>query len=336
MALGSDFQQEVDLPSCSRTSPTSSCRSAWSPRRRRTSSTARCGSRRPTRSATCIIIPNDVQEAAVRGAAARARRRAVLRARRRAPARRCPDPRPAARRPPRSSTPARRSRSSSARAPRAPRAEVEQVAETARRRRRQGAQRPRGAARRPALRDRLDRPARDEAVERHDARAATRCSWSGRASRTRSGCPSPGQARGVQIDIDAPADRHALPDGGQPRRRRRGDARGAAAAARAQGGPLLARGDRGGRRRAGGRSSTTARTSRPTRSTRSSSSTSSPSGCPTARSSPRDSGSATNWWARHLRMRDGMTAALSGHARDDVPGGARTRWRRSSRTPTGR
>ena len=33
--------------------------------------------------------------------------------------------------------------------------------------------------------------------------------------------PEPGQARGVQIDLDGAADRHALPDGGQPRRRRR-------------------------------------------------------------------------------------------------------------------
>ena len=30
-----------------------------------------------------------------------------------------------------------------------------------------------------------------------------------------------------------------------------------------------------------------------------------------------DSGSSTNWWARHLKLRKGKLASLSGHARDD-------------------
>ena len=36
--------------------------------------------------------------------------------------------------------------------------------------------------------------------------------------------PKPGEARGVQIDIDGAHAQPALPDGGQPRRRQRGDA----------------------------------------------------------------------------------------------------------------
>ncbi len=44
--------------------------------------------------------------------------------------------------------------------------------------------------------------------------------------------PEEGQARGVQIDIDARMHRDPLPDGGQSRRRREGDAARAAAAAR--------------------------------------------------------------------------------------------------------
>ena len=113
----------------------------------------------------CIIVPNDVQELALRGAAARARRRASPR----------PSaigtPRVAARRP---DAPAagrrgaqrrqRGSRCSSARAPRRRGREVAQVAELL------GA----GVAKalngravlpgRPAVRDRLDRPARHQAV----------------------------------------------------------------------------------------------------------------------------------------------------------------------------
>ena len=64
--------------------------------------------------------------------------------------------------------------------------------------------------------------------------------------------PEPGQARGVQIDIDARMLGIALPDRGRPGRRRRRDAARAAAAARAQGGPLVARGDRGRTSSAGG------------------------------------------------------------------------------------
>ena len=63
----------------------------------------------------------------------------------------------------------------------------------ARRGRGQGAQRQGGAARRPALRDRLDRPAGDQAVLRHDGRLRHAADGRARASPTRSGCPSPGR-----------------------------------------------------------------------------------------------------------------------------------------------
>ena len=63
---------------------------------------------------------------------------------------------------------------------------------------------------------------------------------------------------------------------------------------------------------AGGGCSRSAPRSRPTRSTRSSSSTSSSARLPDAAILLADSGSATNWFARHLRLRDGMDAALSG------------------------
>ena len=71
--------------------------------------------------------------------------------------------------------------------------------------------------------------------------------------------PEEGQARGVQIDIDArmlglryPMEVNLVGDA-------RRDAARAAAAARAQGGPLLARADRGERRASGGRCSRRAR-----------------------------------------------------------------------------
>ena len=46
-----------------------------------------------------------------------------------------------------------------------------------------------------------------------------------------------------------------------------------------------------------------------------------------------DSGSAANWYARDLKIRKGMMASLSGNARDDGAGRARTRSPRSSRFP---
>ena len=123
--------------------------------------------------------------------------------------------------------------------------------------------------------------------------------------------PEPGQARGVQIDIDArklgiryPVEVAMVGD--------------AAETLRALIPACSARRTAPGARRsrpassAGGACWTSAPTSTPTRSTPSSSSTSSPSGCPIGAIVLADSGSATNWFARHLRLRRGMDTALSG------------------------
>ena len=48
-----------------------------------------------------------------------------------------------------------------------------------------------------------------------------------------------------------------------------------------------------------------------------------------------DSGSAANWFARDVKLRAGMMASLSGHARDDGPRRAVRDRARSSRIPTG-
>ena len=124
--------------------------------------------------------------------------------------------------------------------------------------------------------------------------------------------PKPGQARAVQIDIDGRLVGMRYPtEVNLVGRRGRDAARAGAAAARAR---RTAAGARRSRptSSAGGRSSTTAR---------------SESANPINPQlvfhelSPRlpdgailtaDSGSATNWWARHLSMRAGMDAALSG------------------------
>ena len=145
--------------------------------------------------------------------------------------------------------------------------------------------------------------------------------------------PEEGQARGVQIDIDAPDDRHPLPDGGQPRRRRARDAARAAPAARAQGGPLA------------GSEQIEASVERLV-------------GADGARArmddadpinpqrvfwelSPRlpdrciltaDSGSAANWYARDLKLRSGMMASLSGTLATMGPG-VPVRDRREVRPP---
>ena len=71
-ALGGQYQQEVDLPACSRTSPARSCSRRARRRRCATSSTAPCGS--PRRSAGHRAdLPERPAGDAVRGAAAQAR-----------------------------------------------------------------------------------------------------------------------------------------------------------------------------------------------------------------------------------------------------------------------
>ena len=167
-----------------------------------------------------------------RGAAARARRRLLRRAR--CPSRGCCRTRRTSRGRPRCSTRASGSRSSIGQGARGAAAEVERGRRAPRRRRRQGAQRPRRAARRPAVRHRLDRPARDEAERRDDA--GLRHAADGRLRLPVLGVAAragPG-ARRADRHRRAHA-RHPLPDGGQPRRRRaRHAARAAAAAAGAR------------------------------------------------------------------------------------------------------
>ena len=136
-------------------------------RQRATRSIERCGSRIAERAVTCVIVPNDVQELDGVDAPPREHNTTLTgigyhRPRRRSRARRSPGARRT------SSTRARRSRSSSARARSAQRHEVMDSRGDARRRRREGAARQGGARRRPAVRDRLDRPARHRAERQAD------------------------------------------------------------------------------------------------------------------------------------------------------------------------
>ena len=121
----------------------------------------------------------------------------------------------------------------------------------ARRRRGQGAARQGRAARRPAVRDRLDRPARHQAEL--DADAGVRHAADGRLELPVLGVPARGGQGPRRADRHRRQDdRDPLPDGGQPRRRQRRDAARADAAPAAQGGPLVAREDRGRGRASGG------------------------------------------------------------------------------------
>ena len=300
---------------CSRTSRASSCRRAWCPAQAphlidramriaqatrsvdlRDRPERRAGGRR-TRSrrastARCFSVDR------LQRAARRAARRRTLRARRRG-AQRGRAGRDAGR-------PGRHA---------APRAEVDAGRRAARRRRRQGAQRPRRAARRPAVRDRLDRPARHQAERRHDG--GLRHAADGRLELPLLGVAAASRARRAacrSTSTRAP-DRHALPDGGQPRRRRR--ARRCARCCRCSSARRTAawrERDRGRRRALVARSSTSAGArAAPTRSTRS---------CVFHELSPRlpdgailtaDSGSRDELvGARTCAMRDGHEAALSG------------------------
>ena len=147
--------------------------------------------------------------------------------------------------------------------------------------------------------------------------------------------PMEGQARCVQIDLDGRRVGMRYPIEVEPDRRREGDAARADAAARAQGGPLVARGDRGPGRRVvardrGPRAMLDADPMNPQR--------------VVWELYPRlpddailaaDSGSSTNWWARDLKIGKGMLASLSGTLATMGPA-CRTRSRRSSPTRTGR
>ena len=148
--------------------------------------------------------------------------------------------------------------------------------------------------------------------------------------------PEPGQARGVQIDIDArmlgiryPMEVNLAGDA-------RDTLQALLPAARAQARPRLAGAARGRGRVAGGSCWRARPRSRPSRSTRSRSSTSSARGCPDGCIAHRRLrlghelvGAAPALPPRHARR------ALR-HARHDGPGACPTGWRPSSSTPTAR
>ena len=291
------------------------------PSRCATSSIARCASRMAQRTVTCIIVPNDVQELRRgRDAAARARHDATPASATRAP-----------RVVPRSDDLQRAAEILNAGEKVAMLVgagaldatdEVDRGRRPARRRRRQGAARQGGAARRPAVRHRLDRPARHQAELGPDD--GLRHAADGRLELPLLGVPARGGpgARGADRHRRADA-RHPLSDGGQPRRRRRRRrcARCSRCSTRKQ--------DRSWREKieqgtsaSGGSCSRRGRMRRAeSDQSRSGSSGSSRRGCPTTRSSPpirgrRPTGTrATSRSAGH----DGLAV---GEPRDDGPGRA--------------
>ena len=130
--------------------------------------------------------------------------------------------------------------------------------------------------------------------------------------------------------------RHALPVRGQPRRRRGRHAAGPDPAAAAQEGPLVARGHRGQRGPlVGGRWTprrwSTADPVNPMRVFHELSP-----GCRDDAIVAADSGSAANWYARHLKFRGDMRGSLSGNAGHHGSRRPVRRSARSSATRTGR
>ena len=203
----------------------------------------------------------------------------------------------------------------------------------ARRGRREGAARPRRRARRPAVRDRLDRPARDAAELGADERL--RHAADGRVELPVLRVPARGGPGARRADRHRrPHDRHPLPDGASTSSATRSETLRALL-------PLLERkDDRSWREQIEERgrglveadgASARMEDADPINPQR-----------VFWELSPRlpdrciltaDSGSAANWFARDLRLREGMMASLSGNARDDGPRRARTRSPRSSRYP---
>ena len=115
-------------------------------------------------------------------------------------------------------------------------------------------------------------------------------------------------------------DRDALPVRGEPRRRRRRDAaRAAAAARRGKSDRSWRETDREERRPLVGGHGARAPRSRPTRSTRSASFHELSPRLPDDAIVTADSGSAANWYARHLRMRGRHARLAVRHAGDDGP-----------------
>ena len=300
---------------CSRTSRASSCRSRWRPAQVTHLIDRAVQIARATRSVTCVIVPADLQEEAYE-APPRAHGVGVLR---RAGAAAAGDPgaRPTWSARPRSSTRAKVAMLVGAGAREAA-AEVEQLAELL------------GAGVAKALNGRDVLPDDLPYVTGSIGLLGTKPSdvmmqgcdtllMVGSSFPYSEWLPEPGQARGVQIDLDATPARHPLPDGGQPRRRRARHAARAAPAAAAQDRPLLARRDRGEIDRWWGvladQAEIAANPLNPMKVFHELSPRL-PDGCIVT----ADSGSGTNWYARHLRFRRGMRGALSRHAGDDGPG----------------
>ena len=185
----------------------------------------------------------------------------------------------------------------------------------------QGAAGQGGAAGRSAVRDRLDRPAGHQAELGHDEglrhaadgrHELSRTPSSARRKGRRGACRSTSSARMLSLRYPMEVNLH-------------GDSaltlRALMPLLRAQDGPVLARGDRGGRQASGGRCSRARRHERcrsDQPAARLLGALAAPAG-PTA-SSRATPGSAANWWARDLKMRRGMMASLSGNLATMGPG----------------
>ena len=309
-ALGGHYQQEVDLPSMFKDVAGAFVQQATAPAQVRhlvdRAIRIALGERRVT---ALIVLPNDLQEARVRGAAAQARHAPF--GRRLQPNRRSFPTRPICARAADVLNAGKKVAILVGAGALHATDEVIAVADRLRRRRRQGAARQGGAAGRPALGHRLDRPARHQAELGADD--GMRHAADDRLGLSLFGVPAeggPGARR---------ADRHrarhaepALSDGGQPGRRCRRDAARAAAAAAsrrptAPGASAIETERREWWKTLEERAMQSADPVNPQR--------------VAWELSPRlperaiitsDSGSCANWYARDLKIRRGMMCSLSG------------------------
>ena len=186
---------------------------------------------------------------------------------------------------------------------------------------RQGAARQGGGARRRPVLHGEHRAARHQAELGHDA--GGRHAADGRLELPLLGVPAPGRAGQSRADRHLGADaQHPLSDGPRARGRQPREPQGAAAAARAKAGPLVAGADQAERRGVvafDGRTRRSPRIATGVSAPRACSALS-PASCPDNAILSSDSGSAANWYARHIRIRRGMKAMLSGNLATMVPG----------------
>ena len=337
-ALGGDYQQEVDLVSLFKdvaheyVAHGVDARAGPPPRRPRA-----VGSPSPSARVTCIIVPNDVQKlAAVERAAARARHGAFRH--------RLSQPPVVSRRraissaPRRCSTPGERVAILVGAGALHGHRRGDRGRRAARRRRRQGAARQGRAPGRPALRHRLDRPARHPAELGADGRLRHAARSSARASPTPSFCRGGPGARRPDRHRRPHARRFAIRWRSTSSATARDTLRALLPLLATQGATAPGATEIEDERRALVDACSTQRAARgrPTRSTRSSSSASSRRACPTAASSTADSGSSPNWFARDLELRRGHDGLALRHAGHDGLRRAVRASRRSSRIPTAR